>query len=153
VKKQFPYLLIAFLFLVFLMLKHGDIFAYKFEPSLISEYLRSQDIEDKGKTIKNRIFLTDSDLYIASGYLYAKGEDPTIHNFQHPPLIKYLFGFSSVLFGNPFYVQLSFGLALLFLTYWLGKKVFNNIWLSLIGVFLLLIDPVFSNMMSENLLD
>lgn len=152
-KKILPYILISLLFFGYLFLKHQDIFKYKFNPSLVSEYLRSQDIEDTNNVIKDRVFLSDSDLYIASGYLYAIGNDPTKYNFQHPPLMKYLFGFSSRFLGNPFYVQIFFGLVLLLLTYFLGLKIFRSIWISSIGTLLLLIDPVFSNMTREVLLD
>ncbi|MCX6704909.1 MAG: hypothetical protein NT162_01050, partial [Candidatus Woesebacteria bacterium] len=146
-KKLFPYIVITFLFIGFIFLKHRDIFKYKFDFNLVSEYLRSQDIEDRDDVIKNRIFLSDSNLYIASGYLYAKGEDPTKYDFQVPPLIKYLFGFSSLIFGNPFYVQIVFGLVLLWLTYFLGTKLFKNQTVAMIGTGLLLIDPVFNGMM------
>ncbi len=152
-KKILPYAFITLLFLGFLFLKHQDLFKYKFNVNLISEYLRSQDIEDKGNAIKDRIFLSDSDLYIASGYLYAKGADPTGYDFQVPALIKYLFGFSILAFGNPFYVQIVFGIALLWLTYFLGMKLFKNRAVSLIGTTLLLIDPVFGGMMNGALLD
>jgi len=153
VKKLFPYLLIAIFFFGFLYLKTPDIFSYKFDQNLISEYLRSQDIEDKGNTIQDRIFLSDSDLYIASGYLYAKGADPTGYDFQVPALIKYLFGFSTLLFENPYYVQIVFGLLLLWLTYFLGIKLFKKKAVALLGTGLLLIDPVFGQMMQGALLD
>jgi hypothetical protein len=120
---------------------------------MIQDYLRSQDIEDPQDTIKNRIIISDSDIYIATGYLYANGVDPTLYNFQHPPAVKYLFGLSTLLTGNPYFVQILFGLALLFLTYFLGLKLFKNPLISLIAPGLLLIDPVFGGMMDGALLD
>lgn len=152
-KKVLPYILISLLFFGYIFFKHQDIFKYKFNLSLVSEYLRSQDIEDKDNVIKNRVFLSDSDLYIASGYLYAKGASPTEYDFQVPPLIKYFFGFSILMFGNPFYVQIIFGLILLWLTYFLGMKLFKNPVISMVGTLLLLIDPVFNGMMNGALLD
>jgi uncharacterized membrane protein YozB (DUF420 family) len=79
--------------------------------------------------------------------------DPTIYNFQHPPAVKYLFGLSVLLTGNPYYVQIIFGLGLLFLIYFLGLKLFKNPVISLITPGLLLIDPVFGGMMDGALLD
>lgn len=157
-KKIFPYLLITLAFGFLLLFKHPQIFRYKFNQNLIHDYLRSQDIEDPQGKIKDRVILSDSDLYIASGYLYAKGEDPTKYNFQHPPAVKYLYGFSSLVFGNPYCVQIVFGLALLFLTYFLGTKLFtlrlrSGPWLALAGTGFLLIDPVFGGMMNGALLD
>ena len=152
-KNFLPYIFIALLFFGFIFLRYGDTLTYKFDPNLIAEYLRSQDIEDTGNVIKNRIFLSDSDLYLASGYLYAKGADPTGYDFQVPALIKYLFGFSTLAFGNPYCVQIIFGLVLLWLTYFLGIKLFKNQTVAMIGTGLLLIDPVFGGMMSGALLD
>ena len=151
-KKILPYFLISAVFLGFLFVKHPGVFRYKFNSDLIHDYLRSQDIEDTEDKIKDRIFLSDSDIYIASGYLYAKGEDPAKYNL-HPPAVKYLFGYSTLLTGNPFYVQIFFGLALILLTYFLGLKIFKNGLVAFVGTLLLLIDPVFSGMMSEALLD
>jgi len=119
---------------------------------LVHDYLRSQDIEDPKSLIHDRIFMSDSDIYIASGYLYATGSDPASLNL-HPPLIKYLFGLSAVLTGNPFYVQIVFGLGLLILTWFLGIKVFRSRLVASGAVFLLLIDPVFGAMMNSALLD
>lgn len=152
-KRIWAYVLITLAFALLLFSKHSEIFSYKFDQNLIHDYLRSQDIEDPLGLIKDRIFISDSDIYIATGYLYAKGENPTSYNFQHPPLIKYLFGFSTLLTGNPFYVQIFFGLVLLFLTYFLGTKLFKNTAVSLIGTGFLLIDPVFGGMMNQALLD
>jgi hypothetical protein len=154
VKKILPYLLITIAFGLLLIIKYPQVFRYKFNQNLIHDYLRSQDINDPLGLIKDRIFVSDSDIYIATGYLYAKGGDPTNYNFQHPPLIKYLFGFSTVLTGNPFYVQIFFGLALLMLTYFLGTlQLRSGPWLPLLPVGFLLIDPVFGGMMNQALLD
>lgn len=152
-KKILPYLLITIAFGFLLFFKYPQVFSYKFNQNLVRDYLRSQDINDPLGLIKDRIILSDSDIYIASGYLYAKGGDPTNYNFQHPPLIKYLFGFSVLLTGNPLYVQIIFGLTLLFLTYFLGTKLLKNQIFSFVGTGLLLIDPVFGGMMNQALLD
>ncbi len=152
-QKLLPYLVITLLFVASLFFWHKPSLDYRFDENLVRDYLRSQDIEDPKELIKDRIYLSDSDLYIASGYLYVKGEDPTKFDFQVPAFIKYLFGFSTLIFGNPFYVQMAFGLVLLFLTYFLGQKLFQNKFVSLGGTLLLLFDPVFSSMQEEALLD
>jgi len=148
-----PYILITISFFFYLLFFHPQVFHYKLPESLIHDYLRSQDIEDPNGLIRDRVFVSDSDIYIASGYLYAVGVPPSHYNFQHPPLIKYLFGFSTILTGNPFYIQIIFGLSLLLLTYFLGMKLFRNVLVSLGAVFLLTLDPVFAGMMNEALLD
>jgi hypothetical protein len=152
-KKLIPYFLITLAFVLLLLVKHPQVLTYKFDQNLIHDYLRSQDIEDPKGLIHDRIFISDSDIYTATGYLYVKGEDPTKYNFQHPPAVKYLFGFSTLLTGNPYWVQIIFGLVLLSLTYFLGTKLFKNKWVGYLGVLGLLIDPVFGGMMNEALLD
>lgn len=151
-RKFWPYVLITFSFFVYLFIFHPKIFSYKMPQTLVHDYLRSQDIEDPKGLIHDRIFLSDSDIYIASGYLYATGVDPSSLNL-HPPLMKYLFGFSTLLTSNPFYIQILFGLALLILTYLLGKKLSGGHLVGLGAMFLLLIDPVFGGMMDGALLD
>lgn len=152
VKKILPYIIIALAFGALLLFKHPQIFRYKFNQNLVGDYLRSQDIEDPKDLIHDRIFVSDNVIYQAAGYLYAKGANPTSYNFQHPPLVKYLFGASILLTGNPFYIQILFGLGLLWLTFWLSQKVKLG-WLGYLGVLGLLIDPVFGGMMNETLLD
>lgn len=120
--------------------------------ALPQDYLRSQDIEDPQGLIHDRIYLSDSDIYIGSGYLYATGADPASLNL-HPPLVKYLFGFSTLLTGNPFLVQILFGLGLLLLTYFLGTKLFRSPLAALGAVFFMMLDPVFAGMMEGALLD
>ncbi len=152
-KKILPYVLIFFVFAMMLLITHKDSFSYRFDQNLIRNYLRSQDIEDLRGEIKDRVIISDSDIYIASGYLYTIGENPAKYNFQHPPFIKYLFGFSTLLTGNPLWVQMFFGLIFLFLTYFLSAKLIKNKFLSLIPVGLLLFDPVFGEMMNGAYLD
>jgi hypothetical protein len=145
--------LLLTVFVSFILVKHKSSLSYSFDQGLVDKYLRSQDIEDTKDEIKDRIFLSDSDLYIASGYLYSRGNDPTKYNFQHPPLIKYLYGYSIRLFNNPFIVQMFLGAILVTLTYFLGMKTFKNRLVSVLGTAFLFLDPVFSSMFGEALLD
>jgi hypothetical protein len=146
-------LLIVFVYSIFVFYRHPDTLNYQFNQNIVSDYLRSQDIEDLEDRIKDRIHVSDSDIYIASGYLYAKGESPTKYNFQHAPLVKYLFGFSTIIFNNPFIAQIIFGSLLLVLTYLLGLRVFNSALIGMLASGFLLFDPLFSSMLSEGLLD
>ena len=117
-KRDLFYIFIAiFVFWTILFIKNRSIFYYAFDKDLIDSYLHSQDITDR---VEGRVFISDSDIYITSGYLYAQGEDPVKYNFQHPPLIKYLYGWSIGLSGNPFFVQIIFSGLLIFMVYSLG---------------------------------
>lgn len=154
--KKLDIFLIICLFGIFfgsIFYKNKAIFAYSFNPTVVKNYLRSQDIEDVNNEIKDRVFVSDADIYLATGYLYAKGENPTTYNFQHPPLIKYLFGYSTLLFNNPYIVQVGFGLIFIFLTYFLGLKIFNSRAIPFLASLLLIFDPVFMEQIGQILLD
>ncbi len=150
-KHTITILLLVVLYLIILFQSHKKIFYYKFNNELVSRYMLSQDIphEVPGK----RLFLSDSEIHIASGYLYALGNNPTTFNFQHPPFIKYLYGFSILLFKNPFFIQIIFGVTLLLLTYMTSFIIFNSFLSALFASLLLLFDPLFIGISSQALLD
>jgi len=147
---------ILFLFLLLLsvlFLKKRYVFDYKFNDGLIKKYLVSQDIEDPERNIKNRTFLSDEEIYFSAGYLYSSGENPAKYNFQHPPLIKYLFGLSIRLFNNPYIVQVIFSLGLIVMVYLFALRVFSNKSVAFLSSFLLVVDPLFIDTSSLGLLD
>ena len=137
-------------FWVIVYLKSPHVFSWKFDPNLINLYKRSQDITHE---VKGRVHLSDSDIYIATGYLYATGKDPTDYNFWHPPLIKYLYGASVVFFNNPLWVQIVFSSVYISLTYFLGIILFKSRKVALFSALLLAIDPLLLSLTSEALLD
>ncbi len=138
-------------YVILLFIREPAIFSYKFQPSLIKQYLCSQDIPYEPPC--HRLFVSDGDIYVATGYLYAHGADPTTYNFQMPPFIKYLFGFSTLLFGNPYYVQIIFGISLIILVYKLGIRIYKSPAIPLLACFLLVVDPVFFEVTTNMLLD
>ena len=151
-KKNILYLIIVvFIYLSLLYINKPEVFTFKFDFTLVKKYFLSQDIthEVPGK----RLFLSDGEIHNAAGYLYTKGYDPSLFNFQHPPLIKYLFGYSIRLFNNPYYVQILFSIFLLILTYLIGIKTFNKPEVSLLSCLLISIDPLFLDISSHSYLD
>ena len=145
-------LILSFVFILFVFLNRQSLFQ-KFNPKVVDDYLRSQDIEDREDRIKNRIFLSDSDIYIASGYLYANGKDPRDFNFQHPPFAKYLFGFSSKYFNLPLLPNIILGAILVLEVFLLGKLVFKSELVGLLSSILIMFDPVFKEVTTYALLD
>ena len=143
--------LIVFLYLSVLLLTHKEIFNYHFDQKLIKRYFLSQDIphEVAGK----RLFLSDEDIYIASGFLYVKGEDPSGYNFDHPPLLKYLFGYAIILFANPYHVQILLGAELLLLVYYTGLKIYKSTSVSILSCLFLIVDPLFIDSSTHVMLD
>lgn len=144
--------LLSFLFFIFVFLNRSSFFQ-RFDPNVVTNYLRSQDIEDTENLIKDRIFISDSDIYIASGYLYVKGEDPRSYNFQHPPFVKYLFGLSAKYLGFPLMPQIIFAGLLIIGVFVLGIKVFKNPLVGFAASILLMFDPVFKEVTTYALLD
>jgi len=143
------FLITVYLLILFIFKK--DIFFYKFDKKLINRYFLSQDIthEVPGK----RLFLSDGDIHIASGYLYVTGKSPIDYNFQHPPFIKYLFGLSTLFFNNPLVIQIILGGLLIFFTYFIGLKIFKLSIVSFLACLFLIIDPLFIDLSTSPLLD
>lgn len=133
--------LIAIIYLVRLFLISPQIFSYRFSESLIKKYFCSQDIPKEPPC--KRLFLSDGDIHIASGYLYIKGADPTEYNFQHTPFIKYLYGFTILLTKNPFYLEILLGIVYLFLIYVLAFRIFGSFIVSALTVLAIIFDPLF----------
>lgn len=137
-------------YLIILAIFKGSSFSNKFDKALIKSYLVSQDIPHE---VVGRVFLSDGEIHTAAGYLYSKGEDPTAYNFQHPPLIKYLYGFSILLFGTPHIAQIALGVLLISILYFFGLRIFKNSLVPFLACVLLIIDPLFLDLTSQPLLD
>ena len=142
-------ILTIYVLVLFFLKNH--IFHYRFNNNIINRLYLSQAIphEVNGK----RIFLSDDDVYLSTGYLYAKGDDPSYLNFEHPPLIKYLFGFSVRWFSNPYIIQIIFGCTIIAGLYYIGLKFFKHPMIPILSTLLLIIDPLFLDLSSRLLLD
>ncbi|WKZ25507.1 MAG: hypothetical protein QY322_03935 [bacterium] len=151
-KSRFHLTILFVVFSLFVFLNKEYLFR-KFDSIIVESYLRSQDILDTENKIKDRIFVSDEEIYIASGFLYANGASPTEYNFQHPPFIKYLYGLSAKYFNLPLLPNIIFSAILLSEVYLLGKLVFKSGVVGLFGATLLLIDPVFKEITIYGLLD
>jgi hypothetical protein len=147
------FFLLVLLFYSFFVFTNREKLFQRFDPEVVNRYLKSQDILDTEDKIKDRIFVSDEEIYIASGFLYANGSRPTDYNFQHPPFIKYLFGLSAKYFNLPLLPNIIFGAILLFEIYILGDLVFKKKLIGLLASMLLLIDPVFKEVTVYALLD
>jgi len=151
-KNKLYLLTLTFAFIAFALLNKEKLFQ-KFNPEVVNRYLRSQDILDTGNKIKDRVFVSDEEIYIASGYLYANGAKPTDYNFQHPPFVKYLFGLPSKYFNFPLLPNILFAAVLLFEIYLLGRLFFKSELIGFIAAAALLFDPVFKEVTTYALLD
>jgi predicted membrane-bound dolichyl-phosphate-mannose-protein mannosyltransferase len=124
-----------------------EIFNYRFSYEIIKRYLCSQDIPYEPNC--KRVIVSDDEIHIGAGYLYAKGADPAVINFQHMPLIAYLYGFTSIYLKNPYFLEIFFGILYLFLTYFLADKIFGKRIIAILACLFLLIDPLFFDISSQ----
>lgn len=147
------FFLLVLLFYSFFVFTNREKLFQRFDSEVVNRYLKSQDILDTEDKIKDRIFVSDEEIYIASGYLYANGARPTDYNFQHPPFIKYLFGLSAKYFNLPLLPNIIFAGILLIEVYLLGQLVFKNHFIGFLASLLLLVDPVFKEVTVYALLD
>lgn len=88
------YLILCVILLIYVIILFAfkrSIFTYRFDRELVSRYFCSQDIPYEPPC--PRVWLSDEKLHIAAGYLYATGSDPAVIDFQHMPLVAYLYGF------------------------------------------------------------
>lgn len=146
-KKFIPLIFIITLYILLLLILKPRIFSYKFDKSIIKQYLCSQDIPYEPPC--KRIFLSDGDIHIAASYLYITGSDPTEFNFQHTPFIKYLYGLTILITNNPFLLEVILGIIYLLLTYLISLKVFKSNLIAEVSTLLLSIDPLLLSITNE----
>lgn len=83
--------------------------------------------------------IDDETLYLYAGMVYAHGENPVEVNFEHPPLGKYLWGWSWRYFGNPYFLNPLVVLLALLMFYLLGRQLGLPDWTLIVGQALLII--------------
>ncbi len=138
---------ISYLLLIIINQKQFD-FSFNYNK-LSNIYLHSQIIQGSNATIT----MYDPQLYQYAGYSYlTKGGLDEI-NIEHPPLGKYLYGLSAIIFKSPLIFQLISGYLLLILTFLLSYQFTSKIYLSLIPTVLLLTDGLFLSQISQTELD
>jgi hypothetical protein len=137
-------------YLIALGLLYPETYRFRFDPTTVEDYLHSQDIP---YDVPDRLFMSDQDIHLAAGYLYATGHDPLTYNFQHMPFIKYLYGLASVFPGNPYIVQIALGGLLVVLTYILGAWGMKSRTVGAMGGLILVLDPLFLDLSTQAMLD
>jgi len=85
----------------------------------------------------------DDGLFAYSGYRLIKGDNPFSINVDKPPVAKYLFGLSILLFQNPLLIVLFFGLCTLIVFYFLAKYFLKSRSSALFVTTLFFLDPLF----------
>ena len=124
-------------------------YAYNYQDAQ-QLYENSQFSSDLSKRSQ---IINDEDLYAYAGYSYlTQGGLDTI-NIEHPPLGKYLFGISILLFHNPNIIQIPLAALLLFLLYRISHKILGNTILAALIPLALLFENLFKTQLTHSLLD
>lgn len=144
------FIVIFIIYILILFFYSPRIFTYQVSDELTEKYLRSQDIPHE---VNGRVFLSDSEIHIAAAKQYALGADPTSYNFQHPPFVKYLYGISYLISGNPFFAQIILGAILLSGTYLISFSLFKKKTIALFSAVALSFDTLFIDLSSNAMLD
>ncbi len=95
----------------------------------------------------------DDGLYAYAGYKLISGSDPAVISPEVPPVGKYIFGVSILLFNNPVYASILFGVSTLILFYFLCKKLFASRSFALFLTTVLFLDPLFFSNLTVSSLD
>lgn len=146
-------LVLAFLFLnlAFFIFESKNYYLEKFNAEKLEKVFRYSQFARNSEDRK--FIIEDWDLFALAGYRYIKGENPADINFEHPPLAKYFFGLSILIFGNPAVIQIFFGLGSLSLIFLIGKKIFNSNLLAVIPPFIFSFDQIFLTQLRLSMLD
>jgi len=92
-------------------------------------------IQDKG--------VSDSFLYSYVGYKYVNGANPSLLNPEHPPLAKFLIGYSIKTFGNEHTLGIGIAFVTLLLVGIISFQIQRSLLLASIALFLTAIFPLF----------
>lgn len=87
--------------------------------------------------------MKDDDLRQFSALEYINGKDPSVVNFEDPPLIKYFFGFSHKYFGNMIIAQFFGSIGIILTCYAIAKRLQLSPVVRLIPSLILIFDPLF----------
>lgn len=116
-------------------------------------YVRDQYDHSQWKIPKSIRPIDDATLYQVAGYdLAAKNEFYQV-NPEVPPLGKYLYGWSILIFGNPYSITIPLFIATTIVFFALGKLVFNRTVFAAAATFLFTAEPLILGQLGVTLLD
>jgi len=100
-----------------------------------------------------QLVILDWDLYPYAGLIYLKTGKIDQINIEHPPLGKYLFGLSLILFKNSTIIQIPLALLFLYLSFFLGLKLLKNPWWAFLVPLAMLNEVLFTQHTIHSTLD
>ena len=133
----------------FILYYSKQVFYYRYDP----EYQENLYYHSQWNYPGSTRGISDGEIYKFVGYRLFQGENPFNINYEIPPLGKYLYGLSSHLFGNPYWVSLTFYFVSLILIYLLSRHLFNQIFFQLLVMLLFVTTPFTATEIGETMLD
>ncbi|MEM3595562.1 MAG: phospholipid carrier-dependent glycosyltransferase [Candidatus Bathyarchaeia archaeon] len=137
--------LLLVLIIVFFTVRCRDAFHTYFQPGVVLK-----EYED---FLSGRGFFSDDKLYALAGWLYVHGASPDTINFEHPPLGKYIIGFSEVLSMNQVLLGFTLSILTLIIVFLISRRVLSNLPISLLAPFLLTMDRLYIDFSSSSMLE
>lgn len=116
-----------------------SLFAEKYD----AEYWKDRYEHSQYQLPLSKRIIGDEGLFAYSGYRVINGDNPFSINNDKPPVAKYLFGLSILLFHNPLYLVLLFGFCTLVVFYFIAKRFLRDNSLALFVTTILFLDPLF----------
>lgn len=116
-----------------------SLFAEKYD----AEYWKNRYEHSQYQLPLSKRIIGDEGLFAYSGYRIINGDNPFSINVDKPPVAKYLFGLSILLFHNPLYAVFLFGPCALIVFYFIAKHFLKNSSSALFATTILFLDPLF----------
>ncbi len=149
IKKYLPFFILAFIY-GYITGRYWQDFSLHYSQSEYEKrYGHSQYVLGPAYTH----LMGDGDIYTYAGIRYAQGEDPTAINFEHPPVIKYIFGLSYLLFSIPNLANVVF-LVIAAISFWnITSTLFVSMRWRYITTAIFLLHPIVYSYYIQTMLD
>ncbi|NMB57051.1 hypothetical protein GYA19_03885 [Candidatus Beckwithbacteria bacterium] len=141
-------LLFVFLFLLIIYFSRA-VFVQKYNFDYIQDLFYESQWFVGGS---NRI-MSDNELYQFAGFRYLKGDSIFSVTPEVPPLGKYFFGLSIVLWNNPYYISIFLFILSFIAYYFLVRKFFKNQQKQFFALLFFLISPLIFQQVARTMLD
>jgi len=142
--------LIAIFFLISFNIFH---YRYIFFESLDPQYLKNFFDHSQWSIPFSTRIMGDGELYRYNSYSLLHGAGPFDISPDVPPLGKYFYAFSILLFNNPKVLIVPLYLATIFIFYLISRQIFKSEKQRLLSILFLLLNPIFFSQISDTLLD
>ena len=131
--------------LIFFLVRCRSVFYTDFQPEIF--------LEEYTKFSQGQGFYSDDRLYALAGWMYVHGTSPDKINAAHPPLAKYMIGFSEFAFMNHVMLGLVISVITLTIVYLISRRFLSAFPFALLPTLLLSLDEMYIYFSSVSMLD